>query len=296
MRPLQLEQPSRRGAVLLVVIAAIVVAGVGLTTLATEALRQTQAAKAAIESVQRRWGERTVGDVLLAAAPKLIETHATRRDASQPAHRVRVSIPLGRSRFDVVVADEAAKANLNHIAQYAGLSDVEQAIDDLAEDAAPFVNLTPSRTPLWPQSPEDPQPPPTFAGWGEVFDVASIRQTTGDARMLAAYTGDITLLSRGPLNVARAPEETTRAVVAAITTKARAVSIVAQLRRSNNAVDLKLLVGSGPQSDRLLDALTTTSQTYSVWIESSAASLRTQLFRSRLVGDDGTVREVRLRL
>lgn len=309
------QSSTRRGVVLLVVLAAIVVAGVALSSLATQSVARVRQADDAAVAVQRRWAERSIERMMLRQAEGIFR----RRDEAAAAgievssrHQVRLQLPFGEQMFDVIVADEDSKANLNLLYHAGDRRAVEQAIETLGGPGARSIATI---RPLVPPQPiarteeradddgdeESAVPPlaPAFTTWADVFDIAAMRQQTGDARTLATLSGRMTLWGGGQLNVRRADAETLQSVIQAVVPEGQARLLVERLT-DGGLSDLGLLIDrtvKSPQRRRELKRmLGAASVSHSVWIESASPHGRTQSFAVQTTDGDGTVRTVGFRL
>ena len=313
----------RRGAVLLVVLAVLVVAGVALTTLARRSLRATQDAAAALDDLQHRWGERSIVQTLLPEADRLFKRRDELRKLGampgQSPSRFAVSVTLGRHRFDVVVADEDAKANLNTVYDFAGGAAVEDVLEiALGPVARPVVALQPQRPSAGliadpaanadddieediqgddeRTAPPEPELPPALASWGDVLNIVRLRQQTGDDRQLATATARLTLFGSGRLNARRADADTIKAVAGAAVTEGLASRVADAILEDDSAevaIILRKIVKNDDDRALLTRLINQGSQSYSLWIESTGPGYRQQSFRVRRVDADGDERRDR---
>ena len=142
-------------------------------------------------------------------------------------------------------------------------------------------------------------PPPALVSWGDVFDIARLRRSAGDDRQLATVTSRVTLLGTGRLNVRRADEATTLAVVSAAVTEGLAQRVTAGIRSDDSAevkIALRKLVKNDGDREILERLLGQTSQSYSLWIKSTGPRSRRQSLVVRRVDNAGNERTDRLAL
>jgi len=130
---------------LLVVLVVIALAGTVLTMLARQSCERAVLAAQEASALQARWGQTGCRAVYLPAAERLIEE--ARRDGAPPPVAVRRSIALGGVRFDVVVADEQAKANANRLLARGKSDGLAQSLRRLmADQRRPLaIRLRPGR-------------------------------------------------------------------------------------------------------------------------------------------------------
>ena len=319
------DRPPRRGIVLLLVLFAIVLAGVGLTMIARASVRQAIAARDARDRLQTKWGERTAGRLMLDAAPAFFQQQDALRRAqpSLPRGPARTQFVLGGQTFDIVIADEDAKANLNTIYHTGGAADVQRAVRQLVGPTVqPLLAISPqvaSQADRRRQSaastispgdedasndgydePDDLiEPPAAFATWADLVDVARLRRDAGDARVLAQLSADLSLRGSGRLNARRARPEAIVAVAQTVVTEGLARRIVDRIESQPTAeirLVLRTLVKNDRDRRRLERLLGQQSNSFSVWIETSTLRSRSQRYAVRRRTPDGEMRTYGLSL
>ncbi len=308
------------------VLVAIIVLGVAMTASARRSLLASVSAIESQQSIQRRWGSFSCQMTLLTSAPTLFEftdrsTRQGRGKAKALPAILEDRVILGDQMFDLLVADEDAKANLNAIYDIGGLRAVETAVSDLAgtfesrtrqlapvresastlavkkpssEKSKPSGNVDSSGTAVDP-SENAPKPNnsfPAFRSWGEVFDLVQVSQMTGEDRQVAKMTRKLGLLGSGQLNVFRASDETVLAVCQAAVSKALASRVLLEIRETSiRETDLLLerTVKNEEDRQKLLILLGSTSRSFSIWIETTTKNSRQQRFAVQSPNDFGNV-------
>ncbi len=302
----------RSGFVLLLVLASLVFVTIALSSLAQMSLRMGVAALQAQEALQRRWGMITIQRALLPAAgglfhqrEKLLETTG---EPLPGAPVLQGSLMLGRQRFELLLADEDAKANLNAIYHASGQADTEGALRRLLGPlgvlAVALRPEVPSSAPLRqraaPMDDEDtdvepPAPPPAFQSWGEVFDFTQLRSNSVSDRDLAGLTRQFTCWGSGRLNVRRAGDEAVLAVCRPVVEDGLARRLLDRYRETPD-YDLRVLIEKEVIDPRkraqLLEILGDSSSSFSLWIEASSERFRQQHFAIRRPVAEGITRTV----
>src|SRR5688572_8165645 len=116
----------RRGYVLVMTLALLVLCATMLVTVSHAALRHASAARAARDELQRRWGAVSCREAVLPNAEVILATaEATRR---RPVPVLATVVRLGGHEFELVVSDEQAKANVNAVLANADLTRAETRI------------------------------------------------------------------------------------------------------------------------------------------------------------------------
>ena len=300
---------ERSGFTLFLVLAVLVVAGAALTTLATASLQRVRDALYAQDDLQRRWGTIGLERTLLRNASRTFERLDERRRTGEleqtSAGVVRDQIELGGMRFDVILADEEAKANLNSVYHAARQRHVRQTVRRLTNSfgqmstriaartaSAATLRLAPSTEDEESESTE-PVLPPAFLNWGDVFDLGRLRQIAGDDRVLAELTGRITLWGSGRINVDRASDEAVTSVCSAVVSDGLARRLLDRYRDQPEA-DFRLLVekeiGATDDAARLLRLVREGSSTFSLWTEVSSGRSRSQRCSVMQTDPDGQIK------
>ncbi len=134
-------QRRHAGYVLVVVLVLLAVAALGAAATVRQSLRQTLAAREYLRNVQLRWGILSVEQSLLPAAEELLAAQEAQRRRPTAARSVRVV--LGEIEFDLRLADEQAKVNVDRMSDGLDRADAERRLRELlmGTDSAGSVRL-----------------------------------------------------------------------------------------------------------------------------------------------------------
>ena len=301
------------------VLVAIIVVGVAMTATARRSLEASLSAIEAQNSMQRRWGMVSCQRTVLPGAASLFEVNDLKirkqRGKQIPFPAVLEDrVILGGQTFDLLIADEDAKANLNAIYDAGGRRECEQALKRLT---GPFesrtVRLMPvresnsKRTAKRSASRESELAGkeerkesktsvennwPALRSWGEVFDLVQVHRLAGEDRQLAKMTRNLSLYGSGRLNVFRAGDETVQSVCTAVVQEGLSKRILSKIRDTSLG-DVSLILESAVTNaeDRsaLKALLSASSNSFSLWIEASDKSSRQQRFAVQALNENGIV-------
>src|SRR3954467_10927434 len=103
--------PNRRGYVLILALGLLALAATLLVGVARASLRHAVEAREAVDGLQRRIGVVSCQAAILPHAQDLLIRQEQRRKAVVAS--LHTSVTLGGQRFELTVADEQAKANVN---------------------------------------------------------------------------------------------------------------------------------------------------------------------------------------
>ena len=151
------------------------------------AMRHAGAARLAGDELQHRWGIVTCRNALLPYAESILLTSEVERKAAAPTYRE--SVQLGDERFEITLADELSKANVNQLLDHTDRPTAETRLRQGLAGTGMSINvhLRPSGTPLAgptsaptlaPTTAPATQPsatglPQWISGFGQIFDDAS---------------------------------------------------------------------------------------------------------------------------
>ncbi len=308
---------QKKGFVLLLVLVAIIIVGVSLTATARRSLDASLAAIESQRSMQRRWGMVSCQRALLPAAAGLfdvsdLKTRKMRgKQLAFPAI-IEDRVVLGGQTFDLLLADEDAKANLNAIYDVGSKRVCELSVKRLT-GAMEFrtIQLRPVRDSMSQLAAKLSAASesildgenlesasfaknglPAFRSWGEVFDLLQINRIDGEDRQLAKMTRKITLQGTGRLNVFRASDEAVLAVCTTVVQEGLAKRILAKIRETSLGEIRLILERSVTNADdrkALSTLLGTSSSSFSIWIEAADKSSRQQRLALQSLNEVGTV-------
>lgn len=255
----------RRGYVLVLTLATIALAAISLAGLARYSLQLATSADEAASDLQHRWGLVSVRHVLADRAEVILAALTSSHSSSTPPWpkpaRAAATFRLGTFQWQVLVADEDAKVNLNTIYRRKPKALVP-AIRRLCrnEQASGLV--------VAPMPENDARS--AFASWGQVFALGQLPAGPADigTRLMAA-SHDLTCWSSERLNLRRASDAAVREV-AGLVLPAGQVGELISLRKhwggENVAELLVQLELRSPQVAAASRLLATTSSRYSLWV------------------------------
>ncbi len=241
-RPLPARPPAetdiRAGVVLLIVLVAIIIAATTMVSFARNSMDVGADAVKARDELQARWGRASLQRALLPAADAAFQERdkkfrSAKKDLPPPIMQARVL--LGGTVFEMGLADESAKVNINSVYHLKGLENTRQLVRELS-GSLNGVRLQPEQAakPVDEVAIEDgdqPVPLAAFRAWGQVFDLNRIES-------LSATTSRLTVFSRGSINIRRAEEDSAVAAVSVVLPKATARRLCREYKKNpENAVD-----------------------------------------------------------
>lgn len=289
---------TRRGFVLLTVLFVLALMAVALAGVCRTGLRRTMRASDAADELQRRWGATSLRTSLLPHADDLVD--AANVPGAAPVSTVHLAAMLGGQRFDLDVADEQAKANVNALYAATGSRPAtEAAVRELA--AAAGVRATPRLTmavkpPHRKAASTDAEDQAAdSAGGRPAAAVGSPSEVFPDADFdaLRAATANLTCWGNGRVNVVRASAAVLRRMLSPELSAAQVQRLLAA--RADRPADKvrvdDLIAAAGADTAAGLiasDRLTTVSTVHSVWLVARGRSGTTRALwvRDETVSDD----------
>lgn len=287
-----LRRRRRRGVVLLIVVACIVIAGLAMVGVTRQSLQLATASLESESELQQRWGTISLQRTLLHSAPKIFADLDKRSLATGNAGpfpcTVGSKILLGGMKYDVLLADEQAKLNLNFAYHARGKNIAELLARKMKGRGELRVRMMPEVASAAPSShtvgrrdaaeraddePDMPPPPAAFRHWGQVFDLAYSRGGRVASPLLPLATSRITCWGRGEVNITRAPNDVIEETCRAVLGPGVARKLVSQYRENPtlNVQQIARQLDVDSQELRALgQLLTTQSSTYSLWLTSAS--------------------------
>jgi hypothetical protein len=185
------------------------------------AIRHATAARLAVDDLQHRWGVISCRTAVLPYAESVLLFVETQSHTATP--RYHESVQLGEERFDLTIADELAKANVNQLLDHTDRPSAETRLRQGLSGTGMSINvlLRPSATPLYAASSAPATSPATapatqptglpqwISGFGQIFDDASpdrLLELQGGVRA----TDLLTCWGGGHINIRRIPPEALR--------------------------------------------------------------------------------------
>ncbi len=291
------QRKVRSGYVLVLVLVTLILAATCLVQLASRTRERRVQGIDAVESLQEKWGQLSCERATLGQAAahfERVEKNTMPSVDSPFPSQVRQSLEFGGMRFDMLVADENAKASLNLVLEVSAESD--EVKTGRREIDATLRALVP------PRFVTELQLRPTLPSqyWGQIFDLQAIQQRHDRVRVLAEATQRISLTGLGPLNVRRAQKDVIRAVAASVVPEGQADRIVETLAETPNSdveIVLRRTIKDKAEREMLALLLSDRSANFSVWTEVWASGTpRSLSFRERYVDSEGEVRTGRFLL
>ena len=304
----------RRGYVLLAVLAVLVLVMTALTTLSKLSLNRALAAADAQRRLQQRLGANSIEQALLPRAAgifdRLEKQSEERRVATGTAvpfpKTIRQAVTLNGVTYDVMIADEDAKLNLNQIYHLVGPARTQSAIAEVVGPSARrVIRLTPATRPMKEElmaesvgdqddesAPSENAIPRAFRSWGEVFDLTALSAAFGNDAALPNLTGEITCWGSGAVNIRRASDKSIQAAAAGVLSQAGADRFVSRYRE-NPTGSLEVLIQREANSEtdrrRLRKMISETSTHFSLWIDASTTARKSlRSFSVLQQSDEGT--------
>lgn len=195
------QSSDPRGYVLLVTLLLLTVVAATLGTVSRASLGRSSRASDAEDELQRRWGMLSCEATILPQG----EQWLTRREQDQqPVATLGAAIRLGGQTFQLILADEQSKANLNTLYAWQGKARTQRAASRLARIAAtPLpVSLRPLGLPSQPRDQEN-QPMQPIGSFAQVFSRVQPSGLIARSEARPAITDLITLWGDGRLNFER---------------------------------------------------------------------------------------------
>lgn len=260
---------QRKGYVLVMTLLIIAMVAILTVGLARFSMNKAVDSIAAESDLQTRWGTTSCQRFALANARKILNPQVwddeSEEWSSEPVRSSNVSIRLTDQVFQVVLADESAKLDLNFVAEFAS----QEKTKELVRKFAKAENVTIRLRPLSKQKQRGPTEH-QFGCWGQVFE-SDVQPDIFPGDILIA-TEDLTCWSQ-KLNYRNASDE----VLFETCKLAAGASIarrVVQERGSNEQTGLDDMMSSIGASERqkqaLRVALAEQSRAQSIWVRAVA--------------------------
>jgi len=200
----------QNGFVLLMTLGLIGLAAIALAGFARHSLKLAVEAQDAQERAQRRWGEVSCRRMLLNRSEEIFQLQSPPASTSKPLNlvpsRLAASFSLGGLQFDIVLADENAKVNINTLLRERP-EKAPSLIHQLTGDQlAGALQVRPGVESSKISSQN------RMESWGQVFDFANLQLLSSVPDRLAAATTELTCWGGGRLNLRRASDISLRAV------------------------------------------------------------------------------------
>jgi hypothetical protein len=215
---------NRRGYVLVVTLALLVVSAAVMVGVARLAIRESSLARQAADDLQRRWAVTSIRIAVLPGAEAVLQ--AAEASFHRPVPVFVSSLALGGQRFDVVVSDEQAKANVNVMLdrsphRAAANAAVEARLRELLRGAvAARLKLRPEPPAVRALTTQPATRPTTrpmlvmqLSSFGQIFDSVQPQDLINLRYATISPASLLTCWGNGAINVRRASEASMKAIV-----------------------------------------------------------------------------------
>lgn len=260
MRPRQRQS----GYVLLLVLVTLALTSLAVAASARQHLRSVAANDRSARELQHRWAVRSLQATVLPRAEDVLKSAEAR--AGRPVARLTVNLVLNGEPYQIVLADEQAKLNVNAAYQWGGAARVTQTLEALGRDerrTGPTANL------LGPAS--------AIAGDDRTIRYASFGQLFPDATAAQLYPGgdsfspaaQLTCWGYPAVNFRRATPEVLREACRGVLPGGKIEELIRVRDASPKQTVEALLIGLGdtnPRMSPLGQRLVAESWCHSMWI------------------------------
>ncbi len=253
------QHSERRGFVLLLVLATLVIAAMLTAGVARLSMVAALDAIRAEEQFQQRWVRRGIQETILGQAERVL----SEANLLQPGlSSLEGTLRLNDVDYRFVVADESAKANLNSVARVRGTAAVRRLVGQLSRSAGRLtVELRPFE-----------ESDVAFDSWGQVFDISAEEDVHESADAVRESTSELTCWGAGPLNIRRASDETIRAFCEAIVPGVQVEGLLAANRErvgviGSVAEQLASARIVADDAERLQPWISSASSCWSLWLQ-----------------------------
>lgn len=261
---------KRRGFVLLMVLVVLALAGSLLGICARRTSDRALAAGLSARDLQRRWGVRSLQAACLGRAEAILSAPAADGRPAPPAPAapaaVRRSITLGDAAFDLVIADEQAKANVNRIASLRDAGGLRSSLSALS--AGRWV-LQVLLRPVEQKTGEIRSPPLQYASLEQVFAAASPADLLGVPPDQEGPAARVTCWGNGKVHFRRAETAVLREMLADVLSEYQ-VHRLSVLRDEMPEAGLSEILGrlelDATRLAAVQERVTESSSCHSLWI------------------------------
>jgi hypothetical protein len=261
-------RPRQSGFVLVLILLVLAICG---TIMAASARRCGQLglqASRQVRDLQFRWGASSCQATLLQAAERIFEDR--RKSGKAIGAEISASLTLGKMRFQLILSDESAKANVNLLAaQYGGNSaGLIASIGRLQADGPDILptELRPTRN----VDPNEIDMPVRYENFDQVFAINGAAELAGAGKRQGdTARSRITFWADGRINTNRAELPVMREVLAGLVTDLQ-LNEWDKMRRSEKG--FSMITGFGQlqltndQAAAVAARITDLSVCYGLWV------------------------------
>jgi len=256
--------PKKSGFVLLVVLVVLAIAATVLAATARRCGSRAMAAGEMAREIQLRWGTISLKNLCLNSAGSLL--NSTTADDG-PARRIGKSLDLGGVRFQLVIADEGAKANVNLLAAQKTIGDLEPALMDLQADCRRVLPVV--LRPVAPAGGRISALPMRYISLSQVLGFKHPAELIDPQSQEPSASDRLTCWGNGLVNFKTAPRQILRAVAGEVLSEGyieKLRKLVAQKPTCSLAEAIKHLELNDDRAKKVRDLLTDRSSCFSLWV------------------------------
>lgn len=193
---------SKHGYVLLMTLLLLSVATMMLAGAARASLHSAVRANEAQRELQRHWGAVTCQKAFLLMTEQILVQHE--KELNEPVSSARLSMSLGEYEFNLWIADEQAKVNVNTLVELRGRQTAEHQIRNAIRSSRPVtVKLAPLTRPKKTASGDEGRLP-VFGSLSQVFPQMRPDQLSGSQQERSVVAATFTCWGDGRLRFQRA--------------------------------------------------------------------------------------------
>lgn len=273
------RRTKRPGFVLLMTLVLIALTGFLLAGLARHSISLALQAIEKESELQLHWGTISCRRVMF-DDPRALLSEKKANEGEQdsdddddkeatPIARRSIRITLGSIDYNLLLADENAKLNLNLLLAHEDIQHAHQIVRELSNAPSDvIIRLRPYRNTAIRGA------TPMVESWGQVFQLRRSRGDAEQANRFQAVTNNITCWGRGRLNFTTASDESLKAACRLVIPDNAANQLV-EIRREQPDVEISDALselGLATSKRNALEAiLTDHSSCYSLWITATTA-------------------------
>ena len=260
------SESNNKGFVLLMVLVLLAVAGVVLASLARQSCELASQASAARRDLQIQWGSLSSRELVLPSAAEILDQ--PENDGDKPPCTIRKSLTLGTIKFDLLLCDEQAKANVNLLAKRREGQGVDGVVQSLQSSAR--NNL---RVQLRPAKPQNDLSfvgiPPLYAFYDQIFEYKHPSELADPAATEDTPVSRLTCWGNGQVNFRKASRDVLRAVTEGVLDETQLDALVKLAQNNPYATiqdAMKVLKLPAEKTPLAGELLTDQSGCFSLWI------------------------------
>ncbi len=255
---------GHRGFVLLATLLLLVLAAVALVALGRMSMAQALHAAEMRSDLQQEWATRSCVQTLLPQSEQLLRK--LEEQQIEPITGVRMTVELADHTYELIFADEQAKANINMVYRRKGGEQTDQVTRELLAASGSMLQIE-----LRPISNEavEQRGLPYFGSFEQITPHAGPEQLLNRRILEAGPVSYLTLWGDGKLNFRRATSHTLEAATSPTLNKRDVQQLVAlrsELPGAGLNRVLELMDLRNDQKSVLKDVLTDESACHSLWI------------------------------